>query len=195
MVGEGADADAATARFCAYWEDTAALAGSVLVYNTGRSLGQFTALWAEKAGALALPDVLITAVGTKARTAGVACILIHSCRPPYVTWPGRAEHQVEQHHSALDHCLGMGESVPAATTYSARYQMKASVRNGILLQTSLQRLWYPDPVLSTGRSELGSAPSLHGLQRGLRSPRHTRRSSAALSTAGRSVNGQSLSPF
>ncbi len=50
MVGEGADADAATARFCAYWEDTAALAGSVLVYNTGRSLGQFTALWAEKAG-------------------------------------------------------------------------------------------------------------------------------------------------
>ena len=67
MVGEGADADAATQRFCSYWEDSAALAGSVLVYNTGRSLGQFTGLWAEKGGALALPDVLITAVGTKAR--------------------------------------------------------------------------------------------------------------------------------
>ncbi|KAK9834998.1 hypothetical protein WJX81_003222 [Elliptochloris bilobata] len=65
MVGDGAEADAATQRFCNYWEDTAALAGSVLVYNTGRSLGQFTALWAEKGGALALPDVLITAVGTK----------------------------------------------------------------------------------------------------------------------------------
>ena len=67
MVGEGPDADAATQRFCCYWEDSAALAGSVLVYNTGRSLGQFTGLWAEKGGALALPDVLITAVGTKAR--------------------------------------------------------------------------------------------------------------------------------
>ncbi len=65
MVGEGPAADAATQRFCDYWEDTASLAGSVLVYNTGRSLGQFTGLWAEKRGALALPDVLITAVGTK----------------------------------------------------------------------------------------------------------------------------------
>ena len=73
MVGDGPDADAATRRFCSYWEDTAALAGSVLVYNTGRSLGQFTGLWAEKGGALALPDVLITAVGTKARTVARAC--------------------------------------------------------------------------------------------------------------------------
>jgi hypothetical protein len=92
MVGEGADADAATARFCAYWEDTAALAGSVLVYNTGRSLGQFTALWAEKAGALALPDVLITAVGTKARTAGVACIRNSFLRASlrHLAWPSGA---------------------------------------------------------------------------------------------------------
>ncbi len=67
MVGEGPEADAGTAAFCAYWEDTAALAGGVLVYNTGRSLGQFTGLWASKGGALALPDVLITAVGTKVR--------------------------------------------------------------------------------------------------------------------------------
>ena len=35
------------------------------VYNTGRSLGQFVSLLTEKAGKLALPDVLITAVGTK----------------------------------------------------------------------------------------------------------------------------------
>ena len=37
------------------------------VYNTGRSLGQFVSLVDEKAGGLALPNVLITAVGTKAR--------------------------------------------------------------------------------------------------------------------------------
>ena len=37
------------------------------VYNTGRSLGQFVSLMEEKAGGLALPNVLITAVGTKAR--------------------------------------------------------------------------------------------------------------------------------
>ena len=36
MVGEGEEADAATAEFGAYWEDNAALAGGVLVYNTGR---------------------------------------------------------------------------------------------------------------------------------------------------------------
>lgn len=39
------------------------------VYNTGRSLGQFVSLMEEKAGGLALPDVLITAVGTKVRFA------------------------------------------------------------------------------------------------------------------------------
>ena len=69
MVGDGPEADAGTAAFCAYWEDAPALTGGVLVYNTGRSLGQFTGLWASKGGALALPDVLITAVGTKARRA------------------------------------------------------------------------------------------------------------------------------
>lgn len=65
MVSEGVEADASTATFTRYWEDHAALAGSILVYNTGRSLGQFMYLWREKNGALALPDVLITAVGTK----------------------------------------------------------------------------------------------------------------------------------
>ncbi len=35
------------------------------MYNTGRSLGQFKSLWQQKQGLLALPDVLITAVGTK----------------------------------------------------------------------------------------------------------------------------------
>lgn len=65
MVGETAEADAATQSFRDYWEDSAALAGSVLVYNTGRSLGQFVSLLQQKGGALPVPDVLITAVGTK----------------------------------------------------------------------------------------------------------------------------------
>lgn len=65
MVGEGPEADAMTSEFGAYWEESAALVGSVLVYNTGRSLGQFQGLLESKAGALPVPDVLITAVGTK----------------------------------------------------------------------------------------------------------------------------------
>lgn len=72
MVGDGEEADAGTREFCSYWEDNAALSGGVLVYNTGRSLGQFMGLWQSKGGALSLPDVLITAVGTK-----VIC-----CQPP-----------------------------------------------------------------------------------------------------------------
>ena len=83
MVGDGPEADSGTAAFCAYWEDSAALTGSVLVYNTGRSLGQFTGLWASKGGTLALPDVLITAVGTKARalepTYIPTCLCADSC--------------------------------------------------------------------------------------------------------------------
>ena len=71
MVGDGPAADAATAEFQQYWESNAALCGSVLVYNTGRSLGQFVSLMEEKAGGLALPDVIITAVGTKARCAAL----------------------------------------------------------------------------------------------------------------------------
>lgn len=65
MVADGSKADEATQAFCDYWEGNAALAGGVLVYNTGRSLGQFVSLIQDKSGALALPDVLITAVGTK----------------------------------------------------------------------------------------------------------------------------------
>ena len=66
MVGDGDTADAMTQDFATYWESNASLAGGVLVYNTGRSLGGFISLLQEKKGALALPDVLITAVGTKA---------------------------------------------------------------------------------------------------------------------------------
>ena len=72
MVGEDAEADAGTEAFCAYWEGSAALSGGVLVYNTGRSLGQFKSLWQEKRGLLALPDVLITAVGTKVSCFGLS---------------------------------------------------------------------------------------------------------------------------
>ena len=70
MVGEDPEADAGTGAFCSYWEDSAALSGGILVYNTGRSLGQFKSLWQEKRGLLALPDVLITAVGTKVSPPG-----------------------------------------------------------------------------------------------------------------------------
>ena len=65
MVGTTPEADGMTSAFTQYWEGTAALCNSVLVYNTGRSLGQFKGLLQEKAGVLAVPDVLITAVGTK----------------------------------------------------------------------------------------------------------------------------------
>ena len=65
MVGDGEVADSKTQDFCTYWESNAALAEGVLVYNTGRSLGGFISLMGEKSGMLALPDVLITAVGTK----------------------------------------------------------------------------------------------------------------------------------
>ena len=65
LYAEGEPAAAALARFTHYWESEAALARSVLVYNTGRSLGQFVSLVNEQRGRLALPDVLVTAVGTK----------------------------------------------------------------------------------------------------------------------------------
>ncbi len=79
MVGNGHEADAMTHNFKQYWEDNAALRNSVLVYNTGRSLGQFTSLYQEKAGALALPNVLITAVGTKVHLLSAPfCSPIHS---------------------------------------------------------------------------------------------------------------------
>ena len=66
MVGNGDEADAMTQAFTDHWENNAVLRHSILVYNTGRSLGQITSLFEEKAGALALPNVLISAVGTKA---------------------------------------------------------------------------------------------------------------------------------
>ena len=65
MVGEGSHADAGTVAFTTYWERGPALAGSRLVYNTGRSIGQFEGLLEYKKGALAVPDAVITAVGTK----------------------------------------------------------------------------------------------------------------------------------
>lgn len=65
LVGEGEFADRLTAEFGDYWENTAALVGSKLVYNTGRSIGQFQGLLQQKKGALPLPDAIITAVGTK----------------------------------------------------------------------------------------------------------------------------------
>ncbi|CAD7701686.1 unnamed protein product, partial [Ostreobium quekettii] len=78
MVDDGStEADSAMAEFCEYWENVAALCGSKLVYNTGRSLGQFIGLLNVKQGALAMPDVVITAVGTKVMYA--LCTLVVPC--------------------------------------------------------------------------------------------------------------------
>lgn len=56
---------ASTGRFARYWEDRAALTGSFLVFNTGRSLGQVMGLLENMRGTLPIPDAIITAVGTK----------------------------------------------------------------------------------------------------------------------------------
>ncbi len=76
MVGETDFADECMQQFTNYWNDTAALAGSVLVYNTGRSLGSFKQLYKQKNNKLCLPDVLITAVGTKVCSTGRSCCYV-----------------------------------------------------------------------------------------------------------------------
>ena len=39
-MGDGPEFDRATWQFREYWDNSAALASSVLVFNTGRSIGQ-----------------------------------------------------------------------------------------------------------------------------------------------------------
>ncbi|KAI8469032.1 MAG: sucrose-6F-phosphate phosphohydrolase-domain-containing protein [Monoraphidium minutum] len=63
--GSDAWADTRVADFRTYWEETASLGGSVLVLNTGRSKGALMSLLVEKEDIIAVPDVIITAVGTK----------------------------------------------------------------------------------------------------------------------------------
>lgn len=65
LVGHEPDTIGSTERFGRYWEDRAALTGSFLVYNTGRSLGQVIGLLQHLQGVLPVPDAIITAVGTK----------------------------------------------------------------------------------------------------------------------------------
>lgn len=65
MIGDTPRADELTWEFSRYWENVAALAKSVLVYNTGRSKGAFAKLLEDKQDIMAVPDVIITAVGTK----------------------------------------------------------------------------------------------------------------------------------
>jgi sucrose-6F-phosphate phosphohydrolase len=76
MFGDTSSPDAfnSSSRFLEYWEDQQSLSGSILCYNTGRSLGQFVELMKKMAaGRVAIPDALITAVGTKVwRLAGDA---------------------------------------------------------------------------------------------------------------------------
>jgi sucrose-6F-phosphate phosphohydrolase len=65
LIGDGPEFDEGTHEFKQYWEDSAGLAGGLLVFNTGRSIGQVVALFTEKAGYMAIPNYIITAVGTK----------------------------------------------------------------------------------------------------------------------------------
>jgi len=51
--------------FRQYWENSATLCSSILVYNTGRSIGQLTGLLEYRQGSMTVPDAIITAVGTK----------------------------------------------------------------------------------------------------------------------------------
>jgi len=61
MVGN----DAYTSTFRDWWEKEGLVRGGVLAFNTGRTLPSVEALLREKAGFLAVPDVIISAVGTK----------------------------------------------------------------------------------------------------------------------------------
>lgn len=61
MIGD----DAATAAFRDYWETQALTRGSLLVYNTGRAVDKFQELCQQKQHCLAMPDVLMSSVGTK----------------------------------------------------------------------------------------------------------------------------------
>lgn len=61
MIGN----DVATATFRDYWETEALTRGSLLVYNTGRAVDKFQELCQEKQHCLAMPDVLMSSVGTK----------------------------------------------------------------------------------------------------------------------------------
>ncbi len=65
MIENSEDAWQATRAFRDWWESTGVLANGVLVYNTGRSLGAVKELLETHKAELALPDILISAVGTK----------------------------------------------------------------------------------------------------------------------------------
>ncbi|GFH15665.1 uncharacterized protein HaLaN_11934, partial [Haematococcus lacustris] len=66
MIGEHGDPSqyASSRRFREYWENGPALAGSLLVYNTGRSMGQVREML-KNVPDVATPDAMIVAVGTK----------------------------------------------------------------------------------------------------------------------------------
>lgn len=57
--------DTASAQFKQWWEQDAVGRGSRLVYNTGRAMDSFKQLCQEKQHCMALPDALISSVGTK----------------------------------------------------------------------------------------------------------------------------------
>eukprot|EP00892_Ulva_mutabilis_P007092 jgi/Ulvmu1/4755/UM020_0040.1 len=65
MIDEDDFAVQCAKDFRQYWETSATLCSSILVYNTGRSIGQLTGLLEYRQGSMTVPDAIITAVGTK----------------------------------------------------------------------------------------------------------------------------------
>jgi hypothetical protein len=65
MIEDSDTACKAAWDFREYWENSAALCSSIMVYNTGRSIGQLTGLLEHRKDCMVMPDAIITAVGTK----------------------------------------------------------------------------------------------------------------------------------
>lgn len=65
MIEDNGHTCATACAFRDYWESTATLCSSIMVYNTGRSIGQLTGLLESRSDCMVVPDAIITAVGTK----------------------------------------------------------------------------------------------------------------------------------
>ena len=65
MIDDSESAAKKAWDFREYWENSAALCSSIMVYNTGRSIGQLTGLLEHRQECMVTPDAIITAVGTK----------------------------------------------------------------------------------------------------------------------------------
>lgn len=105
MIGD----DTATADFRDYWESEALTRGSLLVYNTGRAVDKFQELCQQKQHCLAMPDVLMSSVGTKV-----------------YNWQNGSWMEDQQYASRLDHAWKLDtvrEATYAALAAAGREKM------------------------------------------------------------------------